>query len=346
MTFTVDFAPAGYRIQVNKGLTVLEAAQQSGVLINSPCGGRGICGRCRLKVKEGQLSPPTEAEKKLIKKEDLNAGYRLACQVQVLDLIKVEVPPESLMGRQQFQLDGAEVAVVPEPTIKRFGLELKTTTLKHPFSVWEQLAQNLETNYGLACVRVDPELMRRTPALAKDGNVVVTIRGKEINNIFFSVSAPKPLGLAVDLGTTKIAGFLVDLETGMTLASEGIANPQIIYGHDIISRLAYALGGEEQYRRIAQAEEEGLNRLLQSLLKQAGASKQDVEEAVIVGNTAMHHLLLRLPVEQLAGAPYVPATTFPIEIKARELGIEKWLRARWFTWCPPLPVLWVEITWP
>ncbi|HHW44898.1 MAG TPA: ATP-binding protein, partial [Desulfotomaculum sp.] len=240
----------------------------------------------------------------------------------VLGPVKVELPAESLTGRQELQLEGTDFTVVPEPDISRYRLELQATTINYPRSVWQQVERSLREDYGLPEVRVDGDLIRLTPSLAEEGVATVTVRGQEVVNIFFTGAPTAPLGLAVDLGTTKVAGFLVDLERGATLAGEGILNPQIAYGEDVMSRLAYVMEGAENYRRITQVIRDGLNRLLHTLAVKTGVLLQAVEEAVIVGNTAMHHLLLGLPVEQLARAPYVPAATVPVEVKARELGLD------------------------
>ena len=326
MPFPVDFEPVGRRVEVAKGRTVLEAARAVNIFggegVAAPCGGKGLCGRCRVRVMEGRLSPLTEAEKRLLKEEDLAAGYRLACQAAVLGAVKVEIPAESLTGRQELQVAGEDVAVTPGPAVKRYPVQLQSSTIGYPLSVWQQVERALADEYALDGLRVDAELLRREPALASPGTATVTVRGREVSNIFFSGPAPGPLGLAVDLGTTKVAGFLVDLENGATLAAEGMMNPQISYGEDVVSRLAYAVEGEENYRRIAGVIREGINRLLHTLAEKAGVYLRALEEAVIVGNTAMHHLLLGLPVEQLVRSPYVPAAAVPVEIKARELGLD------------------------
>ncbi|OAT80778.1 ferredoxin [Desulfotomaculum copahuensis] len=323
---TVDFEPVGRRVRVPAGQTILEAARGmdlfSGGGVVAPCGGKGLCGRCRVRVAEGNLSPLTEAEKRLLREEELAAGYRLACQAAVQGPVKVEIPPESLTGRQELQVAGEDVAVVPEPAVKRFVIKLQPTNINFPQPVWQQVERALMADYGLPEVRVDLELLRCEPVLAAGGAATVTVRGREAGNIFWSVPAPKPLGLAVDLGTTKVAGFLIDLASGALLAAEGIMNPQIAYGEDVMSRLAYALESRENYRRMTRVITDGLNRLLHDLAGKAGVFLQTVEEAVIVGNTAMHHLLLGLPVSQLARAPYVPAAAVPVEVKARELGLD------------------------
>ncbi|WP_253256546.1 ASKHA domain-containing protein [Moorella sp. E306M] len=322
----VDFQPVGRRVQVAAGQTILAAAQQLGLALGAggltaPCGGRGLCGRCRVRVAAGDAGEPAAAEKRFLKPEQLEQGYRLACQAVIQGPLKVEIPPESMLGIQKLQVEGLDVAVVPEAPVKRYNLSLTRTTIENPRPLWQQVAGELEATYGLDRPEIDFNLALVTEPMAAGGTSVVTVRGKEVINIYAGRPAPPPLGLAVDLGTTKVAGFLINLETGATLAADGIMNPQIAYGEDVMARLGYALEGEQGYRRIQEVAIEGLNRLAATLAGKAGVTTTDIEEAVIVGNTAMHHLLLHLPVEQLARAPYVPALTTPVEVKARSLGL-------------------------
>ncbi|BCV22656.1 ferredoxin [Moorella sp. Hama-1] len=321
----VDFQPVGRRAEVATGQTILAAAQQLGLSLGSggltaPCGGRGLCGRCRVRVASGQAGEITPAERRFLTPAQLEQGYRLACQAVVTAPLKVEIPPESMLGVQKLQVEGLEVEVVPEPPVKRYNISLNKTTIENPHPIWQQVAGELESTYGLHRAVVDFGLAREGEPLAAGGQGVVTVRGSEVINVYAGRPAP-PVGLAVDLGTTKVAGFLINLETGATLAADGIMNPQIAYGEDVMARLGYALEGEEEYRRIQEVEIEGLNRLAATLAAKAGVAPTDIEEAVIVGNTAMHHLLLHLPVAQLARAPYVPALTTPVEVKARSLGL-------------------------
>jgi uncharacterized 2Fe-2S/4Fe-4S cluster protein (DUF4445 family) len=326
VSWTIDFEPVGRRVHLDAGKTLLEATEQIVSLgedaLYAPCGGQGLCGRCRIRIVKGPVSPPTDVEQRSLKEEALKAGVRLACQVRPLGPLHVEIPPESLAGRQKLQVEGTPVAVVPAPAIKRYSVELKASSLRNPLSVWQQTERFLSERYHLHDIRPDLELVRRVPALAEQITAMVTLRGSEIINAHVTGQAPKPVGLAVDLGTTKVAGFLVELESGVTLAAEGIMNPQIPYGEDVMSRLAYALGDEKHLAHLAQMAGEGINRLLRTLLARAGLESNHVEEALLVGNTAMHHLLLRLPVQQLARAPYLPAVSGPIEVKAREIGLQ------------------------
>jgi len=129
------------------------------------------------------------------------------------------------------------------------------------------------------------------------------------------------LGLAIDLGTTKVAGYLVDLNDGRTLAANGIMNPQISYGEDIISRINRVVKSPDESVRLQKLAVDAINKLCTELCAEAGAKPEEIVEAVVVGNTAMHHLFLRLPVKQLALSPFVPAVSRALEVKAGELGL-------------------------
>lgn len=239
---------------------------------------------------------------------------------------QVELPPETLTGNQKLQVDGDARAVLRQPAVRAYSIALRPTSLENPRSVWEQVSDHLTQAEGLHHLTLDPELVRERPARAETGSIDVAIRAGRIMDAR-SEGRLRPLGLAVDLGTTKVAGFLMDLESGELLAADGIMNPQIAYGEDLMSRLAHALGEEKARARLSDAAGEGIDRLLGTLVHAAGREREDVQEVVIAGNTAMHHLLLRLPIEQLARAPYVPAVRDALEVPAASLGIRAASRA-------------------
>jgi len=324
-TLTVSFLPAGKKAEVEPGKTIMDAVLETGLPLAheglaAPCGGRGLCGNCMVRVISGKTGDVTAAEKLFLSPAQLEEGYRLACQATVYSDLKVEIPLQSMVGTQKLQIEGLKVDVVPETVIKRYSLPVTKTSIENPRSLWQQLSEALQKEYNLERVTVDNKLAGEVEPMAEEGSTNVFVRNSEIINVHVNCKVPL-LGLAVDLGTTKIAGFLINLETGDVLATEGIMNPQIAYGEDVMARLSYALDEEENYNRIQKIEIDGLNHLVGSLSAKAGVSASDIAEAVIVGNTAMHHLLLHLPVSQLARAPYVPAVTVPVEVKARSLGL-------------------------
>lgn len=322
VTHQVDFEPIGRRHACPRGTTLLEAARQTGVGIVSVCGGRGTCGHCRVQVLDGLAPPPTGPEGEVFSAEELAAGYRLACQVEVLSDLRVHVPPTSLTTPQRIQVEGRELAVPLQPAVRSYRVELPPHAPQDLRPELTRLRHALARGHGLERLTVDYRLLLRIPLRLQewDGVANAVVRGGELIDLLPEGRAP--LGLAVDLGTTKIAAHLVDLTTGETLEARGVMNPQIAYGEDVIARIAHAMEGEEQAEELRQAAVGAVNDLAGELCALVGRARQEIAEAVVVGNTAMHHLFLGLPVRQLGLAPYLAAVIDPLDLKARDVGLE------------------------
>jgi len=270
---------------------------------------------------EGKFSEPTASEQEHLTQDELGRGCRLACQAYPSEDCKVHVPPESLTAPQRTQVEGLEVAVEPDPAVVAYPVELSAPCLSDLRADGDRLFEALAQERNVSCRKIDVEALRGlSPRLRSWG---WKLRASARDDEIVAVGPPErpQLGLAVDLGTTKIAAYLVDLEDGRTLASHGVMNPQIAYGEDLISRLSRAMESQEEAGRLQQLVVEGLNRMAAELCQVTEGDPEQIVEAVIVGNTAMHHLLLRLAVDQLAMAPYVPAISAPHDVKARDLGL-------------------------
>jgi uncharacterized 2Fe-2S/4Fe-4S cluster protein (DUF4445 family) len=200
-------------------------------------------------------------------------------------------------------------------------LELSAPSLDEPHADADRLIETLNRQYSLSCSKVDLGALHilsdRLRSWDWKGQAVV--RGEELISLIPWSS--QSLGLAVDLGTTKIAGYLVDLSDGKTLAAKGIMNPQISLGEDIISRMTAVIQSPEEAGRIQKLAVEAIGELAGDLCAEVKLNKEEIVEAVVVGNTAMHHLFLGLPVRQLALSPFVPAVSRALDIKARDLGL-------------------------
>jgi uncharacterized 2Fe-2S/4Fe-4S cluster protein (DUF4445 family) len=328
MSYFIHFEPVGRRGEVPKGETLLDAARALGVDLVSLCGGTSDCGRCIVQVMEGEVSAPSAAELDTLLPEQIAQGYRLACCTQPHGDCKVRVPPESLSSPQRMQIEGEDVPVNPQPLVQSYRVLLTPPSLADLESDAGRLLVALQQQHDLAGLRVDidvlreisPRLRARVDPSSRRWVTKVIVRQGEV--IGFLEPDDPPLGLAVDLGTTKIATYLLNLDTGKTLASRGLMNPQIAYGEDIIARIAYTEKKRGQTRTLRELVVDALNESIGEMCLQVGADPSRVADAVIVGNTAMHHIFLGLPVRQLARAPFVPAVTTALDIKARDVGLK------------------------
>ncbi len=321
----VKFQPQGLEASADPRLNLLEIARKAGIGLENKCGGVGKCGKCRLVVSSGRLTPTTREERNLLTPAELAAGYRLACQAHPLDpnaAITIQVPAHSLTLQQRFQIEGLAYRRKPDPPIRGVQVSMKPAAIRDVRSDLERLRDTLQAREGISFARTSlPALRGLSRALRDNGwRARVILRDDEL----LAARAPadrRMLGLAVDLGTSKVALFLVDMETGETLANLGFMNPQLPYGEDVMSRIQYANGGTEEEAELQRLIVQGIGGQLAGMLGPLGLTASDILETCLVGNTAMHHLFSGLPVRQLGFAPYVPATTAGIDVRAEELDL-------------------------
>ena len=333
---TVIFQPSGRRGRVNSGVTLREAAQELGVEIESVCGGKGTCGKCKVVVHEGffekyginsrlsNLSPMTDSEKKHLKNGEIASNYRLACASRVEGDVLVYIPEESRGGGQVIRKAAGELDVSLNPAIRKYFVKLKPATLEDPEGDLERLLKELERVHGLKNLKIDYPAAREMPeALRKGGwEVTVTVwQDKEITWIEPG-NSERSLGLAVDIGTTTVVGYLTDLETGEVIEVESMMNPQVPYGEDVMSRITYSMTHPEGLKEMHRAIIKGLNKIISKVTKKAGVEARDILELAVVGNTCMHHVFLNINPEYLGLSPFPPAMHSSIDVKARDLGLK------------------------
>jgi uncharacterized 2Fe-2S/4Fe-4S cluster protein (DUF4445 family) len=322
--YCIDFQPVGRRGECEAGDSLLECSRKTGVGIANICGGKGKCHACKVKILKGSVSEPTPLETALFSAQELGEGWRLGCQVHPSANCSIHVPPESMTTPQRTQVEGLEIHVEPDPPVRCYEVGLSGPGLSDLRADADRLIHGLQGQHGVTCRKVDGAVLRTLSGdlRALDWQCRVTVREGEVISLGSWLRPSPNLGLAVDLGTTKIAGYLVDLEMGKRLASRGMMNPQISFGEDVITRIDEALRSPERAGEIQKTVVEALNRLASDLCKEAGSVPGQILEAEVVCNTAMHHLFLGLPVKQLVMAPYVPAASMAMEWKARDLGLD------------------------
>ncbi|RJP52086.1 MAG: DUF4445 domain-containing protein [Anaerolineaceae bacterium] len=331
--FHLDLQPIGKRIDVPAGTNLLDACQQAGVELVAVCGGAGVCGTCRVRLLKGELSDYSLTELDELTDAERAAGIRQACQVEVLSDIVIEIPPESLSATQRLSIEGKEADFEWERSIiQSFDIETVPATLTDLRPDTTRVLDALRTDSGPFDLPLDApyeftfdsEAVKSLAGILRgnDWKARIVIRHTDEIVAFLPPEIPV-FGLAVDIGTTKVAAYLVNMDSGETVAKSGTMNPQIAYGEDIISRIRYINDHPEDGLKTLQGRIiETLNNLIEELSKEARVKREQIVEAVVVGNTAMHHIFAGLPVKQLGDSPYMATVGESLSIKARDLGLK------------------------
>ncbi|MGA0842664.1 MAG: ASKHA domain-containing protein [Arenicellales bacterium] len=331
----VVFTPSGRRGRVPHGTTVLQAARDLGVDLDSVCGGRAICGRCQVRLSEGSfpkhgiesrsdsLSAFGGNEIEFDKTEGLAAGRRLGCSAKLIGDAVIDVPPESQVHRQVVRKRTEVHDLSVNPLVRLHVVEVSEPNMHEPVSDLRRLIEELEFEWGLTDLSCDSHVLKNLQPAMRKAHWQVTVavyREKEIISVWpgFHQTA---LGLAVDIGSTTIAAHLVDLASGEALASAGRMNPQIRFGEDLMSRVSYVMmhpGSEEQ---MCAAVREAVAELIQEVCAEANQLPDNILDCTFVGNPIMHHLFLGLSPVELGGAPFALATEGAVTVKAGELNL-------------------------
>lgn len=318
MSFTIEFQPTGQRLVAEEALTVLAAARQAGLRLRADCGGEGTCGKCLVRF-VGALSdlPIHAGDRRHLTDQQLADGYRLACSAVVDRSTQVFIPPDSLPAGQVLQTASGHLALVPDPTLRQQSVQLQPAALGDLRADFERLQENFgsQLTADLDTLKEIPQVLRRS-----DWQVNLILNGDHVQHV--SAQPVRPLaGLAVDVGSTKLACYLIELESAQRLAVKGLPNPQVIYGEDIMARLAYAQRGEKETCELHDLLMQSIQEALDDLCRESEIDPAQVGEVCLVGNTAMHHFALGLPTGALAVSPFVPAVSAALQTPAAAIGL-------------------------
>ena len=335
----VVFTPSGLDGVVPDGVTVLDAARQMGVDIDSVCGGRGICGRCQITPSNGvfakwgitatetSLSGLAETETNYRAKRALVPGNRLGCAARICGDVVIDIPAISQVHRQIVRKDLDLDPIIVDPSFSLFYLTIPEAQLGDSVSAADALSNAVAAQHK----RKAPEVARRAlstlhSAMAKsEGEVTVAVRHTDGADQIIAAwpgFVDAAYGIAVDVGSTTVAGHLCELLTGEIVGSYGLMNPQIRFGEDLMSRVSFVMmnpGGEVELTNAIRA---ALNDLITNLVKNAGITKSNVLEITIVGNPIMHHIVLGIDPTPLGMAPFVLATNESVSGWANELDLD------------------------
>jgi uncharacterized 2Fe-2S/4Fe-4S cluster protein (DUF4445 family) len=335
VTFNLDDTEPGahsplHPVHVPTGTLLAEAARTAGVAIVQPCGGQGRCGRCAVRVTKGDVRRRSTLR---LTAEDVVAGYALACQAVVESDVSITVPPqEKIERRLTTDRVVAEVQIPTgydarsQQTIQRVSLALTPPSLDDQTDDWSRLVTALRQQAGSEEVQVSLPLLRRLGSMLRDAEwnvtaVLDTQYAPRSTLLDLRPSAPPLFGLAVDIGTTTVSCWLVDLISGKVAAQVAEYNGQIARGEDVISRIIYASkngSGVEMQTLVIGT----INELIARACERAKVDPHDVFKATIAGNSTMMHLLLDLPASSIRLAPFVTAINHVPPLKAIDLGLK------------------------
>jgi len=332
----VIFQPSGSRGYVEDGTPLLEAARELGVAIESPCGGRMMCSKCRVHIEEGfferfgiyssmdHLNPVLEKEKDFFREKRLSGdNFRQSCVAEVHGDVVVYVPEESRAVKQIVRKSARELNIEIKPAVRRYFVEMTPATLHEPLGDWERLQAALEAEHGLTDLSLDYLVLRKLQAVIREGDWKVTVsvwQGREVIQVEPGY-AEVGLGLAVDVGTTTVAAYLCDLDDGTILSTASMMNPQTPYGDDVMARITYAMTNDDGLEKLHAAILDGLNDIVRQVCEESGYSPDQILEAVLVGNTCMDHIFLNIYPKYVGLAPFTPAVHHSVNVKARDFGL-------------------------
>ena len=343
-TCKVKFLPDDKIIEIEKGKTLMEAAEKAEVHINNLCGGKGVCGRCRVIVSNGEIRADKHSIS-LLSKEEIMEGYVLACQTKVDSDMEVLIPAESRLAEAQILLEHTpveygepekisihRVAIDPmtlyEPLVQKIYMELKEPSIDDNISDIDRVIRELrkKTEYknfeiSLRCLQGLAHKLRSndwqaTATISKHGDIhrILQVEGGD--------TTEKNYGLAIDVGTTTIVAQLIHLKSGNVLSVAGSYNQQSRFGEDVISRMIYACGKDEGLNPLHSAVAKNIKQLIEKLIEGKGINPDEITCMVAAGNTTMSHLLLSLIPCSIRLDPYVPTVNVYPQVRASELGID------------------------
>jgi uncharacterized 2Fe-2S/4Fe-4S cluster protein (DUF4445 family) len=331
----VVFTPSGKRGRFPRGTSVLEAARQLGVDLDSVCGGRAICGRCQVMVSEGEfakfgilsaassLGPVTEAERRYGQRGGLKDGRRLGCQACIDADAVIDVPADSQVHHQVIRKAHEVRDIELDPVIHLYLVDVPEPDMERPSGDLHRLREALAREWNLQDLICDLHVVQSLQDALRQGKWQVTVAVRKHSRIVgvWPGYRERIHGIALDVGSTTIAAHLSDLTDGEVLASAGMMNPQIRFGEDLMSRVSFCMQNENGAARLTEAVRGSINELIVQVTRSAGLTPADVLEITLVGNPVMHHLVLGIDPVNLGVAPFALATDGPASVRASELGL-------------------------
>lgn len=304
-------------INHTRNADLLEVLSGNEIYVDNACNGKGSCGKCKIRVVEGELSEISETEKRLLKQEEIDSGVRLACHVSPEENMVIEV----LQKERNHEI--LTKGYIPDfdfcPAIHKTLIEIEKPTLENQISYEDSLC------VGFGLEQLDWNLLASTNAVSAPiyGSVTGVFAGDQLIGIEVGDTRNCMYGVAIDIGTTTVVCALVDLNTGIELATASMINPQKKYGLDVLTRITYQIENQKLGREKLQHEiVKGLNTLIGEVCAKTNISRENVYELTVAANCTMLHFLLGIEASSIGKSPYAPAFVRAKTVKAKELRLK------------------------
>ncbi|MFW9866407.1 MAG: ASKHA domain-containing protein [Candidatus Thorarchaeota archaeon] len=339
----IDFEPISRRVFVTSDNTIYELLSDLSVPIRSICGGKGTCGKCRILIQNGNefLNPITNIEKKFLSQSDLEENWRLACQTRInkkkLQIpekrervqLRIFLPNELILEDFKILTTGVSKGIDLKPTVKKYYLDVKKPSLDNQlpdferiiaalFSIEEKLNNNIQINIDFKLLAILPKLLRDndnkiTITLWNNKTIIACEPGNTVKDCF---------GIALDIGTTTIVGYLMNLNNGKVYALDSCLNSQTAYGEDLITRLTFIKDGIDNLNLLNSTVINDINKIILNACENINIEPSQIYEASIVGNSVMHHIFLGIDPVNIGLSPFVPVIQKGLNVKAKDVDLK------------------------
>jgi len=338
----IDFEPISRRLYYKKDENFYQLLVDSGIRVRSLCGGFGSCGKCKVLVQQGNeyLFPPTDSEKNFLSKEEIRGNFRLACQCKINEKqinliesypqpqIRVFLPQEILIEDFKILTSGTNKGVNLHPNVKKVFIEVNKPSLEKPIPDIERIVYSLlskkEYSEDPFKLLFEIETLRKIPLILRKDNHHITLtlyEGEKIIDCEAGNKVTNNYGIAFDIGTTTLVGYLINLNDGKIYSVSSALNPQTAYGEDVVSRITYIKNNKDGLLKLNSVVVGALNEMIDEICANAKISPSQIYEATIVGNSVMHHIFLNIDPTYIGLSPYVPAVKRDLNVKARDVNL-------------------------
>lgn len=338
----IDFEPLSRRVLLTSDISVYDLLSELSIPIRSICGGAGTCGKCKLLIQKGKdyLTPPSKVEKSFVDQEELKEGWRLACQSRI-DMKKLQslekvptpqfrifLPNELILDDFNILTSGMNKEVRLHPMVKKYYMEVNKPSLKDPKADFERIITKLlsldEELRNLNQINIDFNLLDVIPKLLRENNYKITIALWNNNTIIACEpgnTVNDNYGIAFDIGTTTVVGYLINLNNGKIYALDSCLNSQTAYGEDVITRITLIKNDKQNLNVLNSTIIADMNEILSKVCINANVDPSQIYEASIVGNSVMHHIFLGIDPVNIGLSPFVPVVQKGLNVKAEKLNL-------------------------